>query len=135
MSERPINTNDLRDYAQLILNAASELDATRTERNIARRALDDAQARVKRQGEALEWQPIETAPKDGSSILVACKNGAIYAVWWCTVSDPAFDLEPCWCVTGGDDLARKGNDARTPTHWRPLPAYPARAALKETTDD
>ena len=54
MSERPINTNDLRDYAQLILNAASELDATRTERNIARRVLDDAQARVKRLEGALE---------------------------------------------------------------------------------
>ena len=60
MSERPINTNDLRDYAdrisnpyaQLILDAASELDATRTERNIARRALDEAQAKVKRQREA-----------------------------------------------------------------------------------
>jgi hypothetical protein len=43
----PINTNDLRDYAgrisdpysQFILDAASELDAARTDRNIAHEAL------------------------------------------------------------------------------------------------
>lgn len=45
---KPINTNDLRDYAdrisnpysQFILDAASELDATRTERNILREAVN-----------------------------------------------------------------------------------------------
>lgn len=42
----PVNTNDLRDYAdrisqpysQLVLDAASELDALRTQRNLARAA-------------------------------------------------------------------------------------------------
>lgn len=50
----PINTNDLRDYAdrienpyrQFVLDAASELDATRTERNLLRQALTATEARV-----------------------------------------------------------------------------------------
>lgn len=74
---------------------------------------------------ALAWRPIESAPKDGTPILVHCKNGASYGVWWSRVSDTAHMLEPCWCVIGGGELARKTSDARTPTHWQPLPVLPS----------
>jgi hypothetical protein len=50
----PVNTNDLRDYAdrisnpysQFILDAAANLDDVRTERNILRAELDAARAEL-----------------------------------------------------------------------------------------
>ena len=29
-----------------------------------------------------EWQPIETAPKDGRDALIACADGYIAIGWW-----------------------------------------------------
>lgn len=66
-----------------------------------------------------QWRPIETAPKDGTSILICGFGGANkYFVadvkWnegeWC-LFDPAEDLYswPCY----------------GPSHWMPLPAPPA----------
>ena len=71
-----------------------------------------------------EWQPVETAPKDGTPILAHCKNGATYAVWWSDVDERSLGLEPGWLLVGGGELARKTSDARTLTHWMPLPAPP-----------
>ena len=76
-----------------------------------------------------DWQPIETAPRDGTPILV-------WARWdWAAMGDPSD--EPAWrvAVWGGAswheceafcsvtdnpywDLAVE------PTHWAPLPAVP-----------
>lgn len=55
----------------------------------------------------MEWQPIETAPKDGTSILVSngWKCAAVY--WWPMV----------WMGT-------THNGMRSPTHWMPLPEAP-----------
>ena len=69
-------------------------------------------AEVERLRAEAEWQPIETAPKDGTRILVASKMGGVYLVsWW-----------------KGKRTARWDNGARplysTPTHWHPLPAPP-----------
>ena len=67
---------------------------------------------------ALQWQPIETAPKDGTEIIVyrpdAGVFGAFYSdeCWFCTYSGEDFSLEP-------------------PTHWMHLPPPPA---LKENND-
>jgi hypothetical protein len=64
-----------------------------------------------------EWRPIETAPKDGSDVLLYCRcqhDGRAYAPdrnvgWW----EPA----------AGWWHARDG--LIEPTHWMPLPAPPA----------
>ena len=74
-------------------------------------------------GETDGWQPIETAPKDGSDMLLyghgVLRSGGVYAkghhvgwsqvardgsIYWAT-RDPAVDCEP--------------------THWRPLPEPPS----------
>ena len=54
------------------------------------------------------WQPIETAPKDGTEILVWDGNEH-QILWW---------LDSVGWV-GDDDFTDK-----LPTHWQPLPAPP-----------
>lgn len=65
--------------------------------------------------EAPKWLPIESAPKDGTSVLVAstkCPNAFAVASWdgdeWRDMGDIG------WAGMYGDD----GNQ---PTHWQPLP--------------
>lgn len=73
---------------------------------------------------AEQWQPIETAPKDGTFILLLGDSGYIstphrievgrwitnYRDWWVTIDGSAF-------TDGGVE----------PTHWMPLPNIPAAA--------
>lgn len=61
-----------------------------------------------------EWQPIETAPKDGSYVLVWAESGHEFARW--------FRAGECW-IRAEDMQNLWGEDA--PTHWMPLPAPPS----------
>jgi len=67
------------------------------------------------------WQPIETAPKDGSAILIWPAESAFtrrknhfisYVVRW-------NDLEEGWIEASGEEY-----DRFCPTHWMPLPEPP-----------
>lgn len=75
-----------------------------------------------------EWQPIETAPKDGRSILVfgwpsnlevngnvlvSYKRAAIYSASW-------DEIDEAFCLSGGSWLG----PFVKPTHWMPLPEPP-----------
>lgn len=70
-----------------------------------------------------EWQPIETAPKDGTRVLVS--------LWaW---DDPATGDRLTEIVYWGGDDWRNGypddvdafaNTVNPPTHWMPLPEPP-----------
>src|SRR6266550_5689571 len=58
-----------------------------------------------------DWQPIETAPRDGTMILIGRWDrglATIYSDHW--AEDPG-----CWCDSSGSFL---------PTHWMPLPHPP-----------
>tara|TARA_R110000751_G_scaffold307812_1_gene431804 strand:+ start:4090 stop:4422 length:333 start_codon:yes stop_codon:yes gene_type:complete len=63
------------------------------------------------------WQPIETAPKDGTVVLCCCaaNYGPYTGHYECAA----------WVDTNEHD--EFGDDARPcyPTHWAPLPAPPA----------
>lgn len=75
----------------------------------AREALSHARA-----AQSDGWQPIETAPKDGTQILVA------YAGWaWVEIASYDEDLR-AWMITN-DDAADD-----LPTYWQPLPSPPSK---------
>ena len=66
----------------------------------------------------MEWQPIETAPKDGSEILLYFPHSEV------KVTGGYFDSHPrgnCW-IAGG--YMRK---SLPPTHWMPRPDDPSNA--------
>ena len=60
------------------------------------------------------WQPIETAPKDGTSILGYWLGGQHD----CAIHATKF-IRGRWWATNEDFPQRE------PTHWQPLPAPPA----------
>src|ERR1041385_4716103 len=77
---------------------------------------------------AAEWQPIETAPHDGSRILVAGGDCAdVLSVYW----DDKFDFKLDEAESGHfigawtDDAVRsfgyEEKESYNPTHWMPLP--------------
>jgi hypothetical protein len=72
------------------------------------------------------WQPIETAPRDGSRILVWFRTHGAVSVSW---DDPDGDTDSKWAIWCVDDFKhgpwsvrgyREGDD----THWMPLPDGP-----------
>jgi hypothetical protein len=81
----------------------------------------------------MDWQPIETAPKDGAVFLVYLPDGRPGGrkddrVWLCTwdsYTDAQSGLFPGWIqplnvVKSGSQPVYRLN----PTHWMPLPEPP-----------
>ena len=70
------------------------------------------------------WQPISTAPKDGTEFQAWVLNGPGPGFW-----DPRarFDADGAFQLWGRVDYDEDGWDCHpgwTPTHWQPLPAPP-----------
>lgn len=64
-----------------------------------------------------EWQPIETAPKDGTTILAVRDENPR-----CGYSLISFDEEFGWCGLNADHEKRVA--LHQPTHWIPIPPRP-----------
>ena len=61
------------------------------------------------------WMDIETAPKDGSRILIALTEGLVLEASW----------EACWINHwSGDPIVRTWKGDSEPVSWMPLPAPP-----------
>ncbi len=76
----------------------------------------------------MNWQPIKTAPKDGTNIIVGFDFASvwiIHAAWWDNAEwrDEADDVG-WWSYTLGSVTQEKLEGARAPTHWIPLPPPP-----------
>ena len=57
----------------------------------------------------VEWQPISTAPKDGTSVLLFTVDGV---------------MEGYFCHGSWQNYVRGGPAEYFPTHWQPLPTPP-----------
>lgn len=73
----------------------------------------------------LNWQPIETAPKDGTKIIVwpPTWTGTLSTAAW---NDDKYAKRPRPYWKRGDDHGSSTvSRGRNPTHWAPIPAGPA----------
>ena len=70
----------------------------------------------------MSWQPIATAPRDGTPVLLFCPDATepstIIAAFWEFENDPD---PPTWYEFWND--VAPALDV-VPTHWQPLPAPP-----------
>ena len=92
--------------------------------------------KVKALVDAAEWQPISTAPKDETAVLLLfAMRAAEYAKWSDEKLEPyrlqALSVEVGffqggeWCEAGtGHDFFEEWRRSDYPTHWMPLPAPP-----------
>ncbi len=71
----------------------------------------------------IDWQPIETAPKDGTVVLVwpPTFTGVISCAQW-SEDQCANRPRPFWSRL--DNTSDADSRRKPPTHWAPLPAGP-----------
>jgi len=114
--------NDARKSAQAEVGALKGVIA-KSGLELQRAVLAEREACAK----ARDWQPIDTAPKDGTAVLVYpgtwSGRSASIAKW---ESDKyAKKPRPYW--SRDDDLGRVTfSRERPPTHWKPLPLPPGK---------
>ena len=85
----------------------------------------EAAVRLRRASHAQGWRDIESAPKDGTYILLAGPSGykgTPLRVEVCRYDTEFRPLQP-WVDYAGDSFLDSGD---YPTHWMPLPAPPSR---------
>jgi hypothetical protein len=63
----------------------------------------------------MTWQPIKTAPKDGTEILAWARSDGFFVVFW-------YAHRGVWLWTAHE---LDGDEELNPTHWMPLPDPPA----------
>lgn len=70
-----------------------------------------------------EWQPIETAPKDGTYVLLAGPSGYTTTPIRVEIGhwDAEFSPHQPWVTYSNDSFTDSGD---APTHWMPLPQEP-----------
>lgn len=72
-----------------------------------------------------EWKPIETAPKDGTRILVLTMYGDIECADWYVFTTPRYEGVKDDLYRRVEDKTSEGwNCSSSPTHWMPLPEPP-----------
>lgn len=83
-----------------------------------------------------EWQPIETAPKDGTEILAYRSDCGVFMIRWTSPDAFLSEKEIAASRLSDDDLFTEGwyfadwlhgdllMDREIPTHWMPLPPPP-----------
>lgn len=82
-----------------------QLRASEGERDALRARAEAAEARV-----APRWQPIDTAVKDGTRILIVNDKGLVVVARWQSGWDTWHSVPGAYAVK--------------PTHWMPLPSAP-----------
>ena len=72
------------------------------------------------------WQPIETAPRDGTRILASNGSKIPFVTSWDETEEIWFTFNLCFEKTTGIELISGKPAYRpwNPTHWMPLPEPP-----------
>lgn len=70
--------------------------------------------KVERLEKEREWQPIDTAPKDGTGFLAASPD---------FISEGNWHISTCWWLWGEQKYQMCSSQV-IPTHWQPLPPPP-----------
>lgn len=74
----------------------------------------------------MEWQPIESAPKDGTYVLIGNpKWEAVWQAYW----ETEVPLRN-WHKEGWQRFNSRGQGLLFPTHWMPLPDAPKKGVDK-----
>lgn len=71
--------------------------------------------------EAGRWRPIETAPKDGTAIILGYEGSHSEEGFWMADTKRNHWGKAGWFATDSDILC---DYPHTPTHWQPLPPAP-----------
>lgn len=106
--------------------AGHETYALRHETKDAVKALE-ALSRIE---EATQWQSIESAPRDGTLVLLQTPYRKVADIGSFRTDYNHPDEEPQWFLDDGDDYSTGYYSTGyystpvTPTHWLPLPAAP-----------
>lgn len=121
-------TPDIREKAERLhedLNALAVLGRNDELALISQALLEAHKAGRAEMKEGEDWQPIETAPKDGTAILVWMVGGCDVVRYSVPAEATTVDYAYPWLpVTQGEAYR-----ADLPTHWRHLPAPPAIRSL------
>lgn len=73
----------------------------------------------------MKWQPIESAPQDGTSILVFVNNEQYVVSWIDPDYFPDGDRTPsCWWYVADGKYGPYPLRGHSPTHWMRLPKPP-----------
>lgn len=81
--------------------------------------LQDAMRRALASAEAAMWRPIETAPKDGTQLLLVSEDGVQVVGYW-----GKHNHVPLYGWLRPVELYGEEVDGLDPTHWMPLPEKP-----------
>ena len=136
---------EIRDYEDLNAHTALSLNKAQhrieqLEAKLARSDRKEIEAVYRKLGELEakhQWQPIETAPKDGTEIFIFRVGWpwAPVAKWTDYPGNPVLDeneqdtwmcgwLFDEWFTPGNEDGWLGWSDDEMPTHWMPLPEPP-----------
>jgi hypothetical protein len=112
---------NVKALIERLRDVAGELSSYGVPRS-AVHALCDAADALARLSLPPEWQPIESAPKDGTRILVAFRRIGIHAVSW----EEAINGLEGWCVNDEKHgpYSLRGYLDEDILGWMPLPAPP-----------
>lgn len=73
----------------------------------------------------MSWQPIETAPRDGKTVLVSDGEYVVVARWNTEPNVWERDVDACWTVHEPEDYFYAWHLVDDPpTHWQPIPTPP-----------
>lgn len=83
------------------------------------KCLDGYAERAELLEKAMEWQPIETAPKDGTKFLALYGEDECFTMYWLDIPDSQGLF-----VYSDELLSDVDPSPEAPAHWMPLPQPP-----------